>query len=279
MEKTAIEAVELTEVVHRLRREMRVWRSAGCILVIVLALFLLAGGKNADGPPDFVVAKRGFLLVDNEGRNRALLGFGKEGDLGLVLVDENKISRVSLLVTKGDRCGLEVTDRDDNLRLVTGYEKVGDRDSGQFGMFLYDKVGFGRLAVGQLESGLPGISLRDKEGRERLFMGESDDDTPEQSLFGLVVFDRFGNQRIRVGHSEADGSLIGIVEPKLNLCRIALEVPRGGDPARLFMRGAGVDERLEASVDRSNSMKFLVKTKEGHTIDMVNRNGQGKWPQ
>ena len=103
----------VTQRLERLERELRRWKGLGSAAVVVLGLVILLGATGAK-VPDEIRAKR-FVLVDEDGKQRAVLGSGevphevlpslpgkKPFATGLTLFDTEKKLRAGVYLTADD---------------------------------------------------------------------------------------------------------------------------------------------------------------------------------
>lgn len=108
----------------------------GLVFVIVFIAGLL-GGVAANTlllrPSSIatVLKAERFVVVDKEGKPRALLGVLEDGEPGLQLYDQDEEGRVDLSLKPGGRPGLELSDRNERVRAAFGYTEIVMPDTGQ----------------------------------------------------------------------------------------------------------------------------------------------------
>jgi hypothetical protein len=146
--------------VARLKRQNRVLRGAGLVVLCALAGLVLVNQKNPDQVADVLQAKE-FLLVDSEGYVRAALGFsdGEGAEPGLDIYDRYGELKLSLAVLEDETPGIALFDSRGELRTVID---IDEEDSP--GMYLYDGEGILRGMMTVFADGSPDVTLFDKEG-------------------------------------------------------------------------------------------------------------------
>lgn len=160
---------------------------AAAFLGGAFAQWAFSGGVTyaAEARPQFISAQ-GFVLVDADGNQRAVLGALPEG-VGLVLKDEEGRERLVLgnvtmpHVPLQASWGLVVRDE-------TGTDRCALGLADGAGMAAWDPQGTMRIAIGEGPAGV-GIGLMDAEGNDRVGIGLG----PGVSGGNFVAKDQFGN--------------------------------------------------------------------------------------
>jgi hypothetical protein len=83
---------------HRLARQSRHWRLAGCLALIGAGVLAICGA-NQEKAAKSVEAEH-FVLRDNGGKKRAVLEVNASGNLVFSLSDKNEKPRASIVVAK-----------------------------------------------------------------------------------------------------------------------------------------------------------------------------------
>jgi len=206
----------LTQRLDRLERELRRWKVLGGATVVVLG-FVLGLGPTSAKPPDEVRAKR-FILVGQDGKDRAILGssldgwpflslFGEEGLAKLDL--EGGWPRLGMLGKKGESIGLSAGPDFAHVRLSgTGEVVIGaggplapstihPPDLAGF-LDLGGPVLSSRILLTTRLKGSPALSLYDVGGKERATLGRTNlvitaaGAKEERPASSLVLFDEDG---------------------------------------------------------------------------------------
>ena len=176
------------------------------IIIFIARLVVTAGMERTEAVPEVVKARQ-FLLVDENGKERAGLSMGKDGPV-LVLVDENGKERAGLSMGK-DGPGLALMDENEKPRAVLGMGKDGvvlslmDENGKQGAVLRVKKVEGSFLGLrdenGKTRAGLkldkqfPQLFLADENGQIRAAMAVIND----AALLGLK--DENGEDRATLG--------------------------------------------------------------------------------
>ncbi len=141
-------------------------------------------------PQPQVIKARMFVVVDDEGREHAVLGARPEGT-GLIVNDPEGNSRMVLGMLPEDQVGIVITSADQNTQVALGaWTDTNHLD-------LYDGKERPRLTVGVRRDGQnAGLSLYDDQKVERLGIGMGPGGGGD-----FVARDQFGNELWRaLGH-------------------------------------------------------------------------------
>jgi hypothetical protein len=194
---------ELTRAKRRIR-----WLAGVATLCIGLAFAWLAlsrahwwGTAQAESPTTAIastspvqdeVRSRSFVVVDAEGRSRAVLNIHEDGP-ELDLYDEKGVSRVRVFVSnRGPAIGL--IDENGKSRLSLFASEHGS------GLTLYDEGGKGRVALLSLKDG-PALGFTDENGELRLDLSARMDNP------ALRVCDATGKTRAVLNLRKGDPTL------------------------------------------------------------------------
>jgi hypothetical protein len=139
---------------QRSNRRLRVM--IGALLLTGVALITMA---QADSGVSESVEARQFVLRDDSGRVRAVLGSAPDGAVGLNLNDASGRTRITLDV----------------------------EDSGSPGLDLYDQEGKRRTIIALGKQGMPGLGLYDAQGKLRTSL-----DVPAANTPGLAFYHKNG---------------------------------------------------------------------------------------
>jgi hypothetical protein len=179
-------------------------RKGGALLVLTV-ISAFAGGfaaqlplgrataraQEADTAP--VLRAGAFVVVDAQGRERATLGMGDDGGIGMILKDVEGRRRLALGSPEAAdpeklRWVLSLHDEKGTYRVL-----VAARDDGQgCGLGLWDENGTARFGLGAAATG-GGFSLRDASGTVRAGIGEG------PTGVGISAGDELGQIRIVMG--------------------------------------------------------------------------------
>ena len=155
------------------RRHTRLIVVGGTVLAACAAFLLWTWARPTE------VRARRFVLVDEEGQERATLSVDRHGP-ALRLLDRKGNLRVVLAVDK-DGPGLDLFDEKDNLSVVLGSNSDG------VVLALADEEGKSGASLVAIKEG-SGLRLADKNGRTRARLATNNKAGP-----GLNLFDEEGN--------------------------------------------------------------------------------------
>jgi hypothetical protein len=183
---------------HRLTRQTRHWKFAGCLALIGASVLAICGA-NQDKPAKLVEAEH-FVLRDNGGKRRAVLEVNANGHVVLSLSDKEEKPRAAIVVANDGSPILSLQDE-------KGVVRVSLATSKEFGgsvMNLVDQDGKMRLGLSVRDGGgVPTVDLRDKDANRRIILGVMPDGSGTLDFKGEKE-----SQRIRIGLGRDLPSLI-----------------------------------------------------------------------
>ena len=226
---------EVMDAIHQLQKEVRFWRGLILLVCIVLVVVICAGSAFLQPHPDFVVAKKGFIIKDQGGRIRAVLSFDQErSKVGLTLNDDTGHAKVEFCLNeKLNFYGVRIKDSQDNTRMFTGFLED------QYSLEFYDQNKTNRLAISEVEkSGASGLAVKDEKGIIRLGLGQVINAPDGVNLVGMAIRDHNEKERFQLYHSLDDSfSTIRFMDEKGIHPRIGMGVLYGRSKAQFSMWG------------------------------------------
>ena len=155
----------LTERLERLEhQQVKLQRSNRRLRMMTGAMLLFSGAMvlMAQNTPEIVdsVDARQFVLHDNGGKVRAVLGMTDDGAVGLNLVDSKDRSRITLDVASNGTPGLDFFDQDGKMRATLAMGPEGNA-----GVGLYGPDGHLRTSIDVPAGKIPGIAFYNQEGK------------------------------------------------------------------------------------------------------------------
>ena len=194
-----------------LNRNTKVLCSVTALGLVAACTWLAAGAENTaqsdgEGVPIEIRAQR-FVVVDDGGKERAVLGILEHGEVGLTVWNEQKTGAISVTINrKGPRIsfenakGVELLSLGimiDKQPLLIMKDEKGTRrvvitavPGGEVHIGLYDAKQKNRCKIALTESGEPQIYLKDDQERGRgTFM-------MTEGIVALDLWDRKGQARV-----------------------------------------------------------------------------------
>lgn len=202
----------------RMAQGLVLFTGAACGAALMMLIMGQAPGEAAPRAERVVVAER-FVLVDDQGRRRAVVGVSTEGP-GFYLLDETERPRVGLDMARGrpslvfsDEHGrshvrLAMTAEGSALSLADadGRPRIGlDVSSGRPDIHLLDEHGTLQARLGVTADGT-GLYLADERGKTRATLNLGRDGV------GLSLLDRDGTRRAALGRAETERQRDGVGE-------------------------------------------------------------------
>lgn len=214
--------------IHQLQFQIRVLQVS---VIILLAMLVTGATMQAQQEPAEVIRTRGIVIVDDQGRERILLGAPapndgrkrKDAATGMVVLGEDGADRVVVGYSPGPQMGGNVHAR---IADAVGIQ-INDKDGNERG-------GFGYLDNGRVVLGL------DYPDREAVVLFVAD------NYAGLMISGDKGKQFERAGmviDNKTDGVMLKLAGAD-NQERLMLHVP-GDGPARLINRDPKADKQVD----------------------------------
>jgi hypothetical protein len=246
---------ELRKTVEGLKRDLRLWKVATVSLAIPVLLMFCAGSAIFEDVPDFVTARRGFVVTDKKGDTRSFLGIEDDGRVGFHLLDEKGNKKIGLAVDpKGDGYGVVIYDGDNRLRTFLGLTK------GAYCLHFYDEGSVPRTTIGYSSpTPFSGLCVRDSRGQHRLILGDAQS-ADKKALNGLFLFDTKGQERLQMFALDKGSPVLQLLDSEERV-RARLGLEGAGDKSLLTMLGKGAEERVVIEVSADNSLRFEAKDK------------------
>lgn len=178
--------------VERLERAYRRWQLLGMVLFTLLGLSVLLGATGSTGSQTEQITAERFVVVDNAGHVRAILGAFEE-KVGLYLLDKAGHQQVvlGLVDTAGhQQASLTLRDKAGHERATLMlWDKAGHH---QVGLGFRDEAGQQQVGL-DISDGTAGLSLGGKTGHKRVYLGV---DKKEKDSSWLLFWDANGHPRV-----------------------------------------------------------------------------------
>jgi hypothetical protein len=163
-----------------LERECRMLRGGLGAVLLAGAAVVLMGQSPTPRPERNVIAAQHFIVHDETGQNRAVLGMNANGGVGLTLMGQTQV-RIGVNL---DSAGITLLDGNGKMRL-----SLGMRADGSEGVTLLDPDQKPRIAMNLLADQTPQFILRGLDGQIRASL------TQTGGSAGLLLMDTAGKVR------------------------------------------------------------------------------------
>jgi hypothetical protein len=174
---------------HRLARQARYWKFAGCLALIGAGVLAICGA-NQERAAQSLEAEH-FVLRDHGGKKRAVLEVNANGHVVFSLSDKNEKPRATIVLANDGSPVLSLQDEQGRHRISLATSKA----FGGSVVNLVDKDGKIRLGMSvRDDGGVPTLDLRDKDANRRIILGVMPDGSGSISFNGEKE-----SQRIRIG--------------------------------------------------------------------------------
>jgi hypothetical protein len=178
----------LVKRLERIERRQRVTVAAWVLSVVTLAV--LGVGVQRAASQDSVIRAQRFVLVDDSGKTRAILGLDNTGSSGLWLKDVSGTDRVQIgYGGESNLPGLWIYDA--SRKTVA---RLGVDDNGGL-LRIYDKGAQNRISLGMDGDNYPGLWLKDSSETIRESLGFS----VESHAPSLWIYDASKKNRVQLG--------------------------------------------------------------------------------
>jgi hypothetical protein len=139
------------------RSNRRLKAAIGSLVLVGGALITMA---QASPSTSELADAREFVLRDDSGRIRAVLGTSPDETVGLSLDDANGRTRATLAVDHNGSPGLDLIDQNGKRRAIIALSKDGDPGAG-----LYDSQGKLRASLDIPNVNIPGLAFYHEDGK------------------------------------------------------------------------------------------------------------------
>ena len=250
-----IDADELQKLVRKLERDLRAWKKATSLIFVSVLLTFCAGGGLYQKTPDYVTARKGFLVEDERGHTRSFLGIEDDGRVGLHVTDEKGKKRIGMAMNpRGKGYGIVVYDDEERLRSFLGLVE------GSFCLHFYDEKDIPRVTLGHRKTpGFSGLWVRDDRGVQRLILGDVQkvDNVPGAET-GLFLLDEKLRARLQIYAADGRWPVMKFADDERRL-RLKLGLESGGDKSVFSMHGKDADERVILEVERGQDNRREIR--------------------
>jgi len=180
---------------RRLKRLSHLLLAGLAILLGLTTSLLVVFARQSVATAEVVQAKR-FVLRDDEGLIRAVLGMQPDGSSRFALQDRDGQPRLQLTLLSDGSPGVALKDREGQNRAVLALPPDGMAQ-----VVFADRHGSNRASLGLAADGVSSLILADSNGEPRAFLAVTPDGTPDLMLYEHV--------RETAGASPADTSASG----------------------------------------------------------------------
>jgi hypothetical protein len=178
IEQVMLQRLELVERENRRLKRMSHLLLAGLAILLGLTTSLLVVfARQSMAMAEVVQAKR-FVLRDDEGLIRAVLGIQPDGSSRFALQDRDGQPRLQLTLLSDGSPGVALKDREGQNRAVLALPPDGMAQ-----VVFADRYGNNRALLGLAADGVSSLILADSNGEPRAFLAVTADGTPDLMLY------------------------------------------------------------------------------------------------
>ena len=257
----ADELLSLKSRVYALEHHVNGWKRAGGVLAVLTFAVFCLGWRAREDVPDFLYARRGFLVKDEAGKTRVFMGIRKDGSVGLDVMDDQGRVRdfARIPAEEGGQIGFGVQDEGGSVREFLG------KSSGYYAAATLDDDDDPLVVVGEVGPESWGTAVFDEDARPRIHLGRGKQD--DRRGLGMLILNEQGKGVIGFGGLDGGGSVIKVSDAR-GVERVGLGLTPNGLP---FMRLKGRDgmERLLLQVGAKNTVTFRVKDGDRKPVDVM----------
>lgn len=244
-----------------LERGVNSWRRVVAVTVVIASALLVAGWQELAVMPDYLYARRGFLVQDASGKTRLFVGIRSDGSVGMDIMDAagrvRAFSQVS--ADKDGEFGFGVRDEKGSVRSFLGKRR------GFYTAETLDERGQPLVTIGQDGPDSWGTVVFDDMARPRLRLGTGSKSDPKG--LGMRILNEQGKCVIGFGRDKSGESTIRVADES-GTERVAMGLdPKG--PSFLRLSGAGESNRDCLRVEAGDSLRIWVKDKDGRPVDQL----------